>query len=99
MALVVLAGVAGAGVTTVNTASAADSNHGRINNVIYLLGDGMGRTHVTAARQRFYGADGLLNMETMPAAGQVATYSVERKSGQPGSTDFAPNYVTDSASA
>ena len=99
VALVVLAGVAGAGVTTVNTASAADSNHGRINNVIYLLGDGMGRTHVTAARQRFYGADGQLNMETMPAVGQVATYSVERKSGQPGSADFAPNYVTDSASA
>jgi len=35
----------------------------KIKNVIYLLGDGMGRTHVTAARERYYGADGKLNME------------------------------------
>ncbi len=73
--------------------------HGRITNVIYLLGDGMGRTHVTAARERYYGAAGELNMEKLPAVGQVATYSIEKGSGQPGSADFAPNYVTDSASA
>ena len=73
--------------------------HGRIKNVIYLLGDGMGRTHVTAARERYYGAAGELNMEKLPAVGQVATYSIEKGSGQPGSADFAPNYVTDSASA
>ena len=98
-ALVMLAGAAGAGVTAASTATATSTNQGTIKNVIYLLGDGMGRTHVTAARERYYGADGLLNMETMPNVGQVATYSIERNSGQPGAADFHPNYVTDSASA
>ena len=86
----------------VGTAAADSSAHRRSNeirNVIYLLGDGMGRTHVTAARERFYGADGKLFMETMPVVGQVATWSVEEKSGQPGAADFLPNYVTDSAAS
>lgn len=68
-------------------------------NVIYLLGDGMGRTHVTAARNRCYGASGELNMERMPVVGQVRTYSVQKGSGQPGEADFDPEYVPDSASA
>ncbi len=88
--------VAGAG------AGAAEANRSRsneIHNVIYLLGDGMGRTHVSAARERYYGADGKLVMETLPNVGQNRTYSVEANSGQPGESDFAPNYVTDSASA
>ena len=78
-----------------------DGGHGKskITNVIYLLGDGMGRTHITAARERFYGADGHLAMESLPAVGQVSTYAVQPRSGQPGDPDFAPNYVTDSASA
>ena len=82
-----------------STASADGGDHGRVKNVIYLLGDGMGRTHVTAARERYYGAAGELNMEKLPAVGQVATYAVEKRSGQPGAADFKPNYVTDSASA
>lgn len=68
-------------------------------NVIYLLGDGMGRTHVTAGRQRFYGADAKMVMETLPSQGYVSTYAVERNSGQPGQADFHPDFVTDSASA
>lgn len=79
--------------------AAPDGNAGRTKNVIYLLGDGMGRTHVTAARERFYGAEGKLVMETLPAQGYVSTYAVEKNSGQPGQTDFHPNPVTDSASA
>jgi alkaline phosphatase len=98
--MVVLAGVAGsATVSSTAVASATKGDDGHIQNVIYLLGDGMGRTHVTAARQRFHGANGQLAMETMPVVGQVSTYSVERKSGQPGKPGFTPNYVTDSASA
>ena len=98
--VVLMAGVGGSAVTATSTASAADGeNNGRIKNVIYLLGDGMGRTHVTAARERYYGANGHLVMETLPVEGQVSTYSVERNSGQPGESDFEPNYVTDSASA
>lgn len=96
-AAVTAAGTTGLATSTASAAPSTDS--GRIKNVIYLLGDGMGRTHVTAARERYYGADGHLTMETLPVVGQVSTYSVERKSGQPGDADFAPNYVTDSASS
>ncbi|MEC3917523.1 alkaline phosphatase [Nocardia sp. CDC160] len=63
-----------------------------VRNVIYLLGDGMGRTHVTAARQRFMGANGHLNLEQLPYVGAVATYAVEPNSAK-------PSLVTDSASA
>jgi len=79
--------------------ASAHAREGRAQNVIYLLGDGMGRTHVTAARERFYGADGELAMESLPAQGYVSTYAVEKLSGQPGAADFHPNPVTDSASA
>jgi alkaline phosphatase len=97
----VLAAAIAAGAVTggMGTADAGAGNAGRVKNVIYLLGDGMGRTHVTAARERYYGAAGELNMEQLPVVGQVATYSVERNSGQPGEAGFVPNYVTDSASA
>ncbi|MBC7724276.1 MAG: alkaline phosphatase [Burkholderiaceae bacterium] len=97
----VLALVAGAAaVALTGTAASADSSgSSRAKNVIYLLGDGMGRTHVTAARERFVGLDGRLAMETLPAQGFVSTYAVEKLSGQPGAADFHPNAVTDSASA
>ncbi|MEV7473569.1 alkaline phosphatase [Pseudarthrobacter sp. NPDC092184] len=72
---------------------------GTAQNVIYLLGDGMGRTQVTAGRERFYGAEGRLVMETLPAHGSVSTYAVQKNSGQPGQSDFAPELVTDSAAA
>ena len=100
-ALVVLAGVAASTVAGTTATANADSQHDsrRIKNVIYLLGDGMGRTHVTAARERYYGADGHLNMENLGTTGQVSTYAVNKLSGQPGSADFSPNLVTDSASA
>jgi alkaline phosphatase len=78
-------------------APAAHSTTAR--NVIYLLGDGMGRTHVTAARERYHGAEGKLVMETLPAHGSVSTYAVEKNSGQPGEDDFLPELVTDSAAA
>ena len=101
MALVLLAGAAGGATAAGSTASAAsgDGSRGNIKNVIYLLGDGMGRTHVTAARERYYGAEGKLVMETLPVVGQVSTYAVEPLSGQPGASDFLPNLVTDSAAS
>ncbi len=80
-----LAAVALAGATSAGTAMAGrESSNNEVRNVIYLLGDGMGRTHVTAARERYYGADGKLVMETLPNVGQNRTYSVEPGSGQPG---------------
>lgn len=93
-------GTTAATAVTVPAAVAADQgNNGTVKNVIYLLGDGMGVTQVAAARERYEGLDGQLTMETLPAKGFVSTYSVERSSGQPGAPDFAPNAVTDSASA
>jgi alkaline phosphatase len=59
----------------------------------------MGRTHVTAGRNRHYGTNGRLNMERLPVVGQVATYAVQPRSGQPGAADFVPEPVTDSASS
>ncbi|MFE4833559.1 alkaline phosphatase [Arthrobacter sp. NPDC056691] len=97
VAVAALAGLAAAGSPA--TAANDAANNGRVKNVIYMVGDGMGRTHVTAGRERFYGADGRLNMEKLPAHGYVSTYSVEKNSGQPGQADFRPNYVTDSASS
>ncbi|VXB09907.1 Alkaline phosphatase [Microbacterium sp. 8M] len=97
IAAVVASMIAGAAAPAVAAPKSGDE--GRIKNVIYLLGDGMGRTHVTAGRERFYGAAGRLNMETMPAQGYVQTYAIQKNSGQPGQPDFVPNLVTDSASA
>ena len=94
--LALAAGTTGVGLVALTPAEAGS---GTPHNVIYLLGDGMGRTHVTAGRERFYGAHGKLNMEKLPVLGQVSTYAVEKKSGQPGDADFAPNLVTDSASS
>lgn len=87
-AAVALASIVGAGMAGV--AEARRGNDREIRNVIYLLGDGMGRTHVTAARERYYGADGKLVMETLPNVGQNRTYSVEPGSGQPGSPTSCP---------
>ncbi|MFE7711070.1 alkaline phosphatase [Streptomyces sp. NPDC057486] len=85
---VVTAGVA----VSANSAPQHDDRGSEIRNVIYLVGDGMGRTHVTAGRDRFYGAAGKLNMERLPFTGAVATYAVEKDSAQPA-------LVTDSASS
>lgn len=66
--------------------------HGKAKNIILLIGDGMGQTHVDAGRIRYYGADGQLNMEKLPVLGSVRTWAVQRDSDQ-------PELVTDSASA
>ncbi len=98
--VVALVGASGLVGLSASTAIAAPEDRGgRIKNVIYLLGDGMGVTHVTAGRERFYGAAGELAMESMPSHGLVGTYAVQKNSGQPGAADFVPNLVTDSASA
>ncbi|MER6214524.1 alkaline phosphatase [Streptomyces sp. NPDC001272] len=83
---------AGTAVTANSAPQQSDASHQDIRNVIYLLGDGMGRTHVTAARDRFMGAGGKLTMETLPVTGAVATYAVEKNSAK-------PSLVTDSASS
>ncbi len=59
---------------------AARAGATRARNVIFLLGDGMGIAHRTAARVLAHGvtegrANGLLAMDTMPVTGQVMTPS------------------------
>jgi alkaline phosphatase len=94
LAVVAAAGVAGGGALAAATPVTAEESEraGRAKNVIYLVGDGMGYTHVTAGRQRFFGADGRMVMETLPVDGHVSTYAVEPNSAK-------PDLVTDSASS
>ncbi|MEU2628591.1 alkaline phosphatase [Kitasatospora sp. NPDC007106] len=84
--------VGGAVVTAHSEPAERNEHRADIRNVIYLLGDGMGRTHVTAGRERYYGAAGRLNMEKLPFTGAVATHAVEKDSTRPA-------LVTDSASS
>jgi alkaline phosphatase len=64
----------------------------RAKNIILFIGDGMGVSHIDAARLRYYGAGGSLNMEKLPVFGQVQTYAVEQGTQK-------PELVTDSASS
>ena len=74
-----VAGVAAVGlIGSVTPSQAAGPEQAR--NVILLIADGMGVTHVDATRQRYAGAAGRLSMEQLANVGSVSTYSVERNS-------------------
>lgn len=60
-------------------------------NVILLIGDGMGDSEITLARDYTVGAAGRLNMDKFPSTGAYTTYAVD-KNGK-------PDYVTDSAAS
>jgi alkaline phosphatase len=65
-------------------------NDGPAKNVILLIGDGMGDSEITSARNYEYGAGGVLpGIDALPLTGQYTTYSLD-KSGK-------PDYVPDSA--
>jgi alkaline phosphatase len=66
---------------------------GRAKNVIMFLGDGMGDSEITIARNYDAGADGRLSMDGLPLTGEYTTYAVQK-----GTTDV-PDYVTDSAAS
>lgn len=95
-----LAAVAAA--VTVSSASFADDDkpgaeHGpndkRARNVILLIGDGMGDSEITTARNYALGAAGRLALDTLPRTGAYTTYAIQE-------TDSAkPDYVTDSAAS
>ncbi|RLU99264.1 alkaline phosphatase [Streptomyces griseocarneus] len=74
-------------------AAALAAGHGpkKAKNVILLIGDGMGDSEITLARDYTVGAAGRLNMDTFPLTGAYTTYSVD-SSGK-------PDYVTDSAAS
>jgi alkaline phosphatase len=68
-------------------------NDGRAKNVILFLGDGMGDSEITVARNYEVGANGRLTMDSLPLTGAYTTYSVDEK--DPSQID----YVTDSAAS
>lgn len=61
-------------------------------NVILLIGDGMGDSEITAARNYAEGAAGqFAGIDALPVSGQYTHYSLNK--------DGTPNYVTDSAAS
>jgi alkaline phosphatase len=72
---------------------AIDRNHAR--NVILLIGDGMGDSEITIARNYLYGAAGRLpGIDALPLTGSYTTYSLYRDGS---ALAGLPDYVPDSA--
>lgn len=68
-------------------------NEGEVRNVILLIGDGMGDSEITIARNYAKGAGGFFEgIDALPVTGQYTHYSLDRKTGK-------PDYVTDSAAS
>ena len=66
---------------------------GEVRNVILMIGDGMGDSEITIARNYVEGAGGFLKgIDALPVTGQYTHYSLDRKTGK-------PDYVTDSAAS
>jgi alkaline phosphatase len=65
----------------------------RARNVILFIGDGMGDSEITSARNYEKGANGRLAMDTLPYTGAYTTYALDET--DPGKID----YVTDSAAS
>lgn len=62
-------------------------------NVILLIGDGMGDSEITAARNYAEGAGGFFKgIDALPLTGQYTHYSLDKKTHK-------PDYVTDSAAS
>ncbi|MEO8481196.1 MAG: alkaline phosphatase [Acidobacteriota bacterium] len=68
------------------------SVEGRARNVILFIGDGMGDSEITAARNYARGARGHLAMDRLPFTGSYTTYAVDE------AHPLQPDYVPDSAS-
>jgi alkaline phosphatase/streptomycin-6-phosphatase len=62
-------------------------------NILLFIGDGMGDSEITAARNYSVGASGRLAMDSLPLTGQYTTYAVQE------SDPTLPDYVTDSAAS
>lgn len=67
-------------------------NPGRAKNVILLIGDGMGDSEITIARNYTVGAGGRLALDSLPLTGAMTTYSVLETDPQ------KPDYTSESAS-
>ncbi|GAS89423.1 alkaline phosphatase [Mycolicibacterium brisbanense] len=70
----------------------ATVNDAKAHNVILLIGDGMGDSEVTIARNYLKGAGGSFDgLDALPLTGQYTTYALHK--------DGKPDYVTDSAAS
>jgi alkaline phosphatase len=66
---------------------------GPAKNVILLIGDGMGDSEITAARNYAHGAAGQFpGIDALPLTGQYTTYALNKATG-------GPDYATDSAAS
>lgn len=65
----------------------------RAKNVILFIGDGMGDSEITIARNYEKGAAGRLSMDALPLTGAYTTHAVKKGTGD------VPDYVTDSAAS
>ncbi|WP_156123966.1 alkaline phosphatase [Enterobacter sp. Bisph1] len=62
-------------------------------NIILLIGDGMGDSEITSARNYAEGAGGFFKgIDALPLTGQYTHYALDKKTGK-------PDYVTDSAAS
>jgi alkaline phosphatase len=79
---------------TDNTSAAKHAiQGGKARNVILLIGDGMGDSEITIARNYSVGAAGRLNLDNLPLTGAYTTYAVQKNN------PALPDYVTDSAAS
>ncbi|SDH65051.1 alkaline phosphatase [Leifsonia sp. 98AMF] len=66
--------------------------NGPAKNVILLIGDGMGDSEITVARNYQYGAGGMLpGIDALPLTGQYTTYSVYKDGANKGKPDYVPD--------
>jgi len=65
---------------------------GPAKNVILLIGDGMGDSEITSARNYAYGAGGTLpGIDSLPLTGQYTTYSLNKSGPNAGKPDYVPD--------
>jgi alkaline phosphatase len=70
-------------------AIAGSIKSGRAKNVILIIGDGMGDSEITVARNYLEGAGGAFpGIDALPLTGQMTHYSVNKDTGKP---DYAPD--------
>ena len=66
---------------------------GTARNIMLFIGDGMGDSEITLARNYAVGAGGRLAMDSLPLTGEYTTYAVQERDPS------LPDYVTDSAAS
>ena len=81
------------GDTSASYRALAAADDAKVHNVILFIGDGMGDSEITMARNYAEGAGGFFKgIDALPVTGQYTHYSLDRASGK-------PVYVTDSAAS